>query len=278
MKTEQEAFRSRSVSKPYRLLRHLATRTTDLGARKLGLYPFEATVGILGIEGAYPRAQIRNHLDILRMLFLVDERPYARRMVRTLGRQREGSCFLDVGAAAGAYSLLAGYILKRGTVVAVEPDPSSFEQLVKNIQLNRFSSCVIAMQTALGSEYGTATLYTDGAEGVAPRLRPAKGLDNAVETRVETVDELIEEEVMPSPTVVKIDVEGAEADVLLGMSETLGARKSAVSDIFLELHREAELIQFGTKRAEVLEIVDSFGFKPAFRQVRAGIDLIHFKR
>jgi FkbM family methyltransferase len=62
----------------------------------------------------------------------------------------EGAYVLDIGACVGFYSLLAARrVGQEGKVVAVEPDPSNYGLLRKNIEMNGLSGIVIALQAAV---------------------------------------------------------------------------------------------------------------------------------
>lgn len=121
---------------------------------------------------------------------------------------RSGHAVVDIGAGAGDSSLLLAQLAAPGTVVAIEPDPSLFQLLQQNITLNPHLTNVLAMRAFVGS-------HDDGDHVVA-------------------LDSLINRRVAPRPDFVKIDVEGAELDVLSGMERTL--RGAAAPVLLIEVH------------------------------------------
>jgi len=145
------------------------------------------------------------------------ERPLVEWLKRTL---RPDDVFWDVGANIGAISLVAAGLCRR--VVAFEPDPRSLRRLRRNIDANRFTNVEI-VAGALGVEPGVATLYqaadsNSGMTSLVPGRGPIVG-EHAVQ--VLRTDDFIAEHPELAPTVMKVDVEGAEHLVLGGASGLL---------------------------------------------------------
>ena len=67
---------------------------------------------------------------------------------------KEGMNIVDVGANIGAYTILAAEkVGKDGKVIAIEPEPRNYEQLLENIKLNNFQN-VIPKNIALTDHEG----------------------------------------------------------------------------------------------------------------------------
>ena len=124
-----------------------------------------------------------------------------------------GMTFWDVGAHAGFFTAIAARLVgERGHVIAIEPLPANRSRLVATIDLNDLSN-VTLLPYAVGAASGQTTLYRHGSSSmwtiVAER---GEGAGEHVECR--TLGELAES--APRPDVIKIDVEGAELDVIRG--------------------------------------------------------------
>jgi FkbM family methyltransferase len=142
-----------------------------------------------------------------------------------------GTVALDVGANVGAFTLLlARWVRPGGRVYAFEPAPGAVDGLVRHLALNGVGDAVSVVRAAVSSSSGTATLTADGASGTN-RLAESPGGE-----RVETVtiDDFCAREGV-RPTFIKIDVEGAELDVLRGARETIAAAGGALA-LFVEMH------------------------------------------
>ena len=125
--------------------------------------------------------------------------------------------FVDVGANAGSYTLLA--CAARGARgVAIEPVPETFGRLVANLELNGLGDRVRAENVGVGAEAGELefTAGRDCMNHVVAAGETYPGPKVAVPIR--TMDDLLGGE---SATLLKIDVEGYEALVLQGAQAAL---------------------------------------------------------
>jgi FkbM family methyltransferase len=131
--------------------------------------------------------------------------------------------FIDVGANIGLYALLAATLHKR--VVALEPHPGNLRCLLEGVAHNRVDG-VEVLPVAVGRSMGVATLH-GGGEG-ASLLAGWGGIASnySQRTPVTTLDEVLGGRFEGRKLLVKIDVEGAELDVLRGAAGLL-ARKPA---------------------------------------------------
>ncbi|MGH2375262.1 MAG: FkbM family methyltransferase [bacterium] len=134
-----------------------------------------------------------------------------------LRRLRQGSVFVDVGANIGYYSALAAAAVRPdGRVYAVEPSSRNLRFLVDNVQRNGLAQ-VKVLASAAGSSRGKARLFKGGT-GVTDSLIPpdAEPLGHE-DVPIVPLDEMIGGRI----DLVKIDVEGAEIDVLNGMTRLI---------------------------------------------------------
>ena len=132
---------------------------------------------------------------------------------------REGDVVYDVGANAGFFTLLAAKLAgERGTVYAFEPFPRNVSHLRRHLQLNGVNATVL--DVALSSKSGTAR-FASAAHASMGKLDTAGDL----EVHTETVDELVRTGRILPPSFIKMDVEGAEYDVLRGAADTLSRHR-----------------------------------------------------
>ncbi len=152
--------------------------------------------------------------------------------------------FYDVGANLGIYSSFAGQTLgDDGMVSAFDPNPSTLSLLYKNISFNCSNFEVFSL--ALSDRHGFGRTETEFATGAD--IRESVGV-NVWMDRLDDISDMAD---LPTPTAMKIDVEGAELDVLRGCGELL----SDVEILYVEVH-ENKLGTFGGTVEEVLELLE----------------------
>jgi FkbM family methyltransferase len=148
----------------------------------------------------------------------------------------EGAVFLDVGANVGCYSLQAASLAgPAGRIFSFEPSPPVLERLRRNVDLNGFSN-ITPCGCALGGASARRLLYLEtGNEGYSnaiASLHPSGwhgSRDNTREIQVRTMDEWFQESGLPRLDLVKIDVEGAEFEVLEGARQTLASHQPTIA-------------------------------------------------
>lgn len=136
---------------------------------------------------------------------------------------RPGDVFFDVGANVGFFAMLAARIVgSTGRVAALEPVPANVDQIRANARRNQLDN-VTVLEVAVGATDGTATLALAAHPGGATLATAAPPPDpiGSIVVAVASIDELVAGGQVPPPNVVKIDVEGAEEDVLRGMAKTV---------------------------------------------------------
>lgn len=133
-----------------------------------------------------------------------------------------GQVCIDAGANFGYYSLLMAELAGReGRVLAIEPNSSLCRLLRFTSHVNEYAFRVV--QKALADERGEITLSVPVDFWGGGTIRPEKVDDNVVEERVQTIsmDALVEEEGLTRVDFIKMDCEGVEPLILMGMERTL---------------------------------------------------------
>jgi FkbM family methyltransferase len=154
-------------------------------------------------------------------------------LVRHLGR---GGALYDIGANVGFFSLLGARLvgLDQGHVYAFEPAPDNAEAIRRNAQLNGVGN-VSVIAKAVSAQTGAGRLQIVDDQSWSKLVETGEHPHRQEEIEVETVaiDDLLERDQLLPPTVVKIDVEGAELSVLAGMHRTIEEHHPT---IICELH------------------------------------------
>ena len=163
----------------------------------------------------------------------------------------DASVVWDVGANMGTYACLAGKAAEDVTVVTFEPAPENVARLKRNLDLNNIKS--IIQEKALDETNGEMWLSSDQNGDGQYSLT-----DNNRGSRVTTAeaDRLVEQNIVPHPSVVKIDVEGSELRVLEGMRTIL----QDINYLYLEIH-PSKITDYGGNVHEIEEILSDSGLK-----------------
>ena len=142
---------------------------------------------------------------------------------------RKDDVAFDVGSNLGYFTLvMARAVGSEGRIVACEPDPEMFSALNRNVARNGHDSGhVAALPTAVGATKGKVR-FARGWRATRGRIVQDGG---DLEVEVTTLDELADR--FGHPRLVKIDVEGAELDVLRGATEVL---KEGKPRLLVEIH------------------------------------------
>lgn len=186
------------------------------------LLPGQTTVQLGGTECQF---HVANRFEYANLRTI--ERPPERPVIRDLlSRLRPSDVFWDVGANIGVYTCFAGTRIREGHVLAIEPLPRNVDRIMANLELNGRRATV--RKCALGAGSDTRMLQVSGPDvsGTFGRVRPETSSSSesagteAVETELISGDRLAEREGL-RPTVIKIDVQGAELEVLRGLERTL---------------------------------------------------------
>jgi FkbM family methyltransferase len=136
---------------------------------------------------------------------------------------REGDVLYDIGANFGFFSVLSSRIVgPEGVVYAFEPVPANASMVERNARLNHLENIEV-LRVAVSRQTGKSELYLahyagGGAlksAGVPPDLAGTIVVDTS------SIDDLVNLRRIRPPNVVKIDVEGAELEVLHGMLKVL---------------------------------------------------------
>lgn len=144
--------------------------------------------------------------------------------VRELLSPRPSEVVVDIGANIGVHAVwLSRKVGPSGVVLAVEPEHTNFTILSLNKRINNLSN-VIPIMLALGSTPRKAQLLVPrpsvmGQVTIIPSIALSKA--SVVTVDCETLDNVISALGISQVSAIKIDVEGAELDVIQGAEQTI---------------------------------------------------------
>lgn len=173
-----------------------------------------------------------------------------------------GGTFVDVGAHWGYFTLMiAEHVGSSGRVVAIEADPRIYAILERSVALNDLPQ-VRLVHAAAAAESGVLPLigfdeHDDnwGTSRIAAGPGPVCA---SYDVPARPVDDLLDELGLDAVDLIKIDIEGAEALALAGMSA--GLHRGRYRRLLLELH-PALLAEHGTDAAAIIEGLLEIGYR-----------------
>lgn len=179
---------------------------------------------------------------------------------------RPDDVFVDVGANIGSYTILAAAVAGARSI-AFEPIPAAFEALRDNVQLNRVVDRVCLHRSAVGRTSGTVRMTTECDTGnrVVHDAEPGAHTQDTMDVAVIALDEL---EDAIDASVLKIDVEGFESEVLAGAKHLL-ARPSLLA-VVMETNRAARAHDRSETEAHRMLLAsgfDSYTYAPFERRL-----------
>ncbi|MGC2427065.1 MAG: FkbM family methyltransferase [Nitrososphaeraceae archaeon] len=185
---------------------------------------------------------------------------------------KTGHVIVDIGAHIGRYSIISSKrVGSRGKVIAIEAHPHNFEILKRNIKLNKLTN-VIALNSAVYSKETKIKLYTPGQQLGHTIYNTilsdrAKKEDRFVEINSNTLDNLLQQNGINHADInwIKIDVEGAEFEVLKGATNVLSKSKDIA--LLIEVHN----LHGGTNLyRQIVEFLNVYNFKIEFEKTHNG--------
>lgn len=201
------------------------------------LFEDEIGVDVAGVSATIPS---------LSPAHLTNERPVLRDFLEQV-ETTDGDVW-DVGAAVGLFTVPAAKVTA-GDVYAFEPFPRQYERLEANVARNDVADAVTHVRAALADRDGRRRFDADAAA-----LSTA---ETGALVDVWSGDEFAADRGIDAPAVVKIDVEGAELDVLAGIEEIL--RADECEAVYVELHPD-RLPSFDASAEDVHAMLSGAGF------------------
>jgi len=163
-----------------------------------------------------------------------------------------GSCVIDVGANIGFFTLqFAQQVGNNGHVIALEPEAHNFRQLEQQVRGAGLSGRVTLLEAVAAAQAGELHLQLDPYHPANHKIS-----DQGVAVRAVTLDALALMQSLPV-ALVKIDVQGAEMQVLDGAMDLLNRHHPA---LFVEVDDQA-LQGFGTSATALLQRLLELGYR-----------------
>ena len=170
---------------------------------------------------------------------------------------RPGETVVDIGANIGLYTAVASArVGKAGKVIAIDPHPESYACLQKTIERNGLTQ-VTSFNVAVGDGKRSVELFVTDENKADSRIYDDAGRREKIPTKMIDLDHLLAENAIHHVDVIKMDIQGAEALALKGMSRTLAENQRLV--VFMEFWPWG-IQQTGFSAADFLRDLQKAGF------------------
>lgn len=167
---------------------------------------------------------------------------------------REGDLFIDIGSNVGSYTVIASGFCKANSI-AFEPLPETYQSLKNNIEINNISDLVILKNAAVGSQIGIIKFTTNFDTVNHVLASTDKSDEDFINVNVVVLDNELKNEISTA-TIIKIDVEGFETEVLNGMNITL--QNKNVKAIIIELNNSGQRYGYDESKIHEKLLVNDF--------------------
>ncbi|MDH5716435.1 MAG: FkbM family methyltransferase [Spirochaetia bacterium] len=171
---------------------------------------------------------------------------------------KSGDIFFDIGANAGFFSLIAGKIAgKSGRVYSFEPLPMNFSAIQEQFKLNNLNQCK-PFNLALGNKNGNSLFILPKTLKGKPNTFTARlahintsneETNEKIEVQTVTLDSFIKKQ-KTVPHIIKIDIEGAEVEMLEGAKNLLSSQNAPKLIIETHSHDIAKKVEKILRKAK----------------------------
>jgi FkbM family methyltransferase len=174
-----------------------------------------------------------------------------------------GSRVIDVGANIGVYALPWAAINADVTVHCFEPNLAVRSRLARNVALNRLSARIRLHTEALSDHAGTATLYgSDDMSSLNKGVYTGAGQAVPTEVPVARLDDIFGIE-GPPLSLMKIDVQGHELEVLRGADAVISRHRPALileheDDLYLSASEASQ------RKSDLSKLLSRLGYETLY--------------
>jgi len=179
----------------------------------------------------------------------------------------DNSIFWDVGANLGLHSVTVKFLKPKCKVVSIKPSPIMASQILANASLNNIEINLINIALSNFSKLQTLHLIEGNAGMTTLKPWDKFSYSSKLVCWCETADNLVQNNFLEHPTVMKVDVEGNELEVLMGMNYILS------NNTLKHIIFEASINFIEDISNPVHKLLQSFGF--TFRALTRNENTFH---
>ena len=187
---------------------------------------------------------------------------------------KQGDIVVDVGAHIGKYTIIASKrVSANGKVIAIEAHPGNYEMLNRNIKLNGLTNVTTLNYAVYSKESKVKLFLPDEDSGYTMHhsvmfnylsskyLLQGKDNEKFIEVNANTLDNLLQKNGISQVNWLKIDVEGAEFEVLKGSTNILSISKDI--SLLIEVHNPDDTNHY----KQIIDFLKPYNFKIEFEKI-----------
>lgn len=192
--------------------------------------------------------------------FESDEIHFLKTQVRT------GDICFDVGGNTGIYAMLFAKLSgPSGRVHVFEPIHKNVLAISLAAEINGFAHQLSVFEGVASCQNGNVNIVIPEMDGAYAHIESQQKASGGILARSITLDAYIEQHAIARVDVLKVDVEGAEFDVLRGAASLLGHSECAPRIIMVEMFSDF-LNDFDASIPALLAYLAGFGYQPYYAQ------------
>lgn len=192
---------------------------------------------------------VNNELESYRVNSLLDKEPETIEWINLWSSENHASIMYDIGANIGIYSLYAALKSRLNCIYSFEPVHNNFNSLQNNVVLNHKLN-INPLNIAISNFSGLQDLYisdsrigNSGAQLGAAVNENGENFKPVLTQKVlcSSLDDLVSIFNIPIPNYIKIDVDGKERDIILGMKNILNSE--SLRSLLIEINSIDQFIE-----------------------------------
>ncbi len=207
--------------------------------------------------------KIRLHKQSLSGAFLLNREYNAPEYRFLKNLLKSGETAIDVGANIGTISIcMSKAVGPTGRVISFEPDPVTYKAMVDNISLNKLGN-IVPVNVAVGKagelrDFCRLKKSSDMSHFLGSEKGYA-GPSDMIKVQCTTIDDLFEKRKLKRVALLKIDVEGAELEVLQGAAQVLA--NGLVDSLVVEMF-DNNCANYGYRARSIVDFLSQYDYKP----------------
>ena len=178
---------------------------------------------------------------------------YNEKEIKKIFKPKPKNIVIDVGAYLGYYTIRAAKMVGQGgLVIAIEPNPLSYELLKENLEINKITNVKTINKALYSSEGKIAFVCKSAGASSSYVYNIRKTLENdgkIIFVEALTLDRVINQFEIKHVDWLKIDAEGSEVEILKGANETLKITNNIIIECWPKNYNiiKSILTKFGFK-------------------------------